>query len=139
MFCSILFPLERNLMTIRVLSVITKTFPLTKTYIGNYVGIWGAFSQGYMYMYIVLILISVQYFCWKLCCLYNFVLFCEAWDLVLFIQHLIHVADLVFPAKVMLSYFCWDTGKIIDLGCSVIQLNCKALWKLYLFYLIIVS
>ena len=48
-------------MTIRVLSVITKKFALTKSYIGNDVGIWGAFSQGYMYM--VLIFISVQYFC----------------------------------------------------------------------------
>ena len=50
-------------------------FVLTKTYIGN-LGIWGAFSQGYMCM--VLIFMSVQYFSWKLCCLYNFVLFCEA-------------------------------------------------------------
>ena len=61
LFCSILFPLERNLMTIIVLSVITKKFPLTKTYIGNYVGILGALSLGYMY--IVLILIPVQCFC----------------------------------------------------------------------------
>ena len=34
-------------------------FVLTKTYIGN-LGIWGAFSQGYMCM--VLIFMSVQYF-----------------------------------------------------------------------------
>ena len=49
-------------MTIRVLSVITKKFPLTKPYIGNYVGIWGAFSQGYMYIVLILIIFQSNIF-----------------------------------------------------------------------------
>ena len=60
LFCSILVALERKLTTIRIKSVIRKSlFQMTKTYIGN-LGIWGAFSQGYMCM--VLIFMSVQYF-----------------------------------------------------------------------------